>query len=102
MVANQNAVPVLCKGNVKITTKVGKSTYQILVRDVFYVPDIATNLLSVGLLIKNRNQVYFIGHGCNIFNSNHKLVGTAKLCNNMYKVNIETMDMYQFAWFYLA
>lgn len=48
------------------------------------------------LIIKNGN-LYFNGHGCNIFNSNHKLVGTAKICNNMYKVNIETMDMYQFA-----
>ncbi|KAJ0169549.1 hypothetical protein K1T71_014734 [Dendrolimus kikuchii] len=56
IVANQTSMPVLCAGDTHITTVVGKSEYDIIVKDVLCVPDLTTNLLSVSQLMKSGNK----------------------------------------------
>ena len=57
MVANKSKVQVVSASNVSITTIVGKYKYNVLVKDVLYVSQLTTNLLSVSQLIKNGNEV---------------------------------------------
>lgn len=47
VVANCDKVSVLCSGDVEITTTTDKNAYDIVVKDVFCVPSLTTNLLSV-------------------------------------------------------
>lgn len=89
IVANDTKVPVLCSGDVQITTG---CNYNITVKDVLCVPSLTTNLLSVSELIKNGNNVVFEASNCYIRNKVNELVATASLNNGVYKLDIKTTD----------
>ena len=88
-VANNTKVPVLCSGNVRISTN---CNYDIMVKDVLCIPSLTTNLLSVNQLIKNGNKVVFEASQCYIRNKNNELVATAVSTNGVYKLNIKVAD----------
>ncbi|CAH2109079.1 unnamed protein product [Euphydryas editha] len=90
VVANQNKIPVLCCGNVNITTSTEECDYNITVENVLCVPMLSTNLLSVSQLIRQGNKVHFTSKGCEIFNKHDTLVATASLLNGVYKLNTTT------------
>lgn len=66
----------------------------IQVQNVLYVPGLATNLLSVSQIIKNGCQVQFDQKGCKIINKNNEQVAAAKLINNMYRLNTQSVPAY--------
>lgn len=89
-VANNTTVTVQHMGNVNLSLrgKDGKIN-QIQVRDILYVPELSTNLLSVSQLTNKGCHVIFNDTGCEIRNKQMELVSTARLTNNnMYKLNI--------------
>lgn len=88
VVANKDKVPVLCTGDVQITTKTHACEYDITVEGVLCVPKLTTNLLSVSQLISKGNKVSFNKYGCQIFNIKGVLVATANLLNGVYKLNM--------------
>lgn len=89
VVANKSKALVKCTGNLNLTTVVEEKKFDVLVKDVLYVPQVATNLLSVSQLIKNGNKVIFGSDGCKIFNKDALLIGVARLVDNMYKLYTE-------------
>jgi len=74
MIANKSKVQVVTSGNVSITIIVGKHKYNVLVKDVLYVPQLIANLLSVNQLIKNGNEVKFESNGCRIYSKQGQLI----------------------------
>lgn len=86
-VANSEAIPVQSMGKVNIQTNLNKNEYRIQVRNVLYIPDLTTNLLSVSQLTKSGCKVDFSSTGCKIYNVKKILVATATLIDNMYKLN---------------
>lgn len=94
MVANSEAVSVQSMGNVNIQTELNRNECQIQVRKVLFIPELSANLLSVSQLTKSGCKVEFTDTGCNIYNVNKNLVATAKLTNNMYKLNTVTGNAY--------
>lgn len=88
MVANRTEIPVFSCGKVKLQTSVGKHVHDVTVQEVFHVPDLATNLLSVSQLIKNGNRVVFAETNCKVYNSDNELIATADLVQNVYKLNV--------------
>lgn len=85
-VANNSTVPVLCAGDIEITTSYG---YDITVKNVWCVPTLATNLLSVSELIRNGNSVVFEPDRCLIRNRLGVIVAEAELVNNVYKLILQ-------------
>lgn len=61
---------------------------KILFTNVLYVPELATNLISVSQIIKNGGQVKFDTSGCVIINSKNQIIATASIVNNMYRLNM--------------
>lgn len=90
MVANKTRVPVICSGNMNITTSTKECDYDIVVENVLCVPSLTTNLLSVSQLIKQGNKAQFTVNGCKIFNKKRTLVATATLINGVYKLDTVT------------
>lgn len=90
IVANNEKVSVLCSGNARITTKTDECEYDIMVEDIFCVPSLTTNLLSVSQLINKGNKVSFSTNGCKVYNRENVLVATASLVNGVYKVNLSS------------
>lgn len=88
-VANDTKVPVVCSGDVQITTNYN---YDITVKDVLCVPSLTTNLLSVSELINNGNNVSFNQSYCYIRNKQNVLVATAELTNGVYKLKTKEAD----------
>lgn len=87
IVANNTKVPVLCSGDMEITTSHG---YEVNVKNVLCVPDLTTNLLSVSELTKNGNSVHFGRKKCLIRNKLGELVAEADLVNGVYKLKLKT------------
>lgn len=81
------------KVNLNVIGSNGKMN-TIQVKDVLYIPGLATNLLSVSQIIKNGCKVQFDEKGCKISNRNNEQVATAKMSNNMYKLNTHSMPAY--------
>lgn len=94
MVANNDAVSVQNMGKVNIQTNVCKDVHQIQVRNVLFIPELSANLLSVCQLTKNGCKLEFTDEGCNIYNTKRVLIATAKLSNNMYRLETATGSAY--------
>ena len=86
-IANNEKLSVKCSGQVEISTVVDKQLFNIVVRDILCVPELSTNLLSVGQLTRNGNRVVFSKTDYQIYNVG-ELIATATMKNNMYKLNL--------------
>ncbi|XP_049406281.1 uncharacterized protein LOC125869931 [Solanum stenotomum] len=76
---DDSRIPLKGKGKVKLQTK--SSSMQIIF-DVFFAPDLKTNLISVGQLKENGYEVS-IKHGiCRMRDSNLGLIAKAKMTEN--------------------
>lgn len=86
-IANNNLLKVECCGNIsiKVITNDG-SMETIQVRNVLYVPELKTNLLSISKIIESGCKILFNEHGCEIYNQSNKLVAKAYLMNNTYQL----------------
>lgn len=94
MVANNDSVSVQKMGNVNIQTNVMNTEHMIQVRNVLFIPELSANLLSVSQLTKNGCKVEFTDVGCNIYSPKGNLTATAKLRNNMYKLETVAGKVY--------
>ncbi|KAG7300019.1 hypothetical protein JYU34_017061 [Plutella xylostella] len=87
-VADDKVLKVISTGNIIIGVKGPNSSLNnIQVKDVLYVPDLATNLLSVSKIIESGCTVKFNEKGCIIRNSNGEIAATADRVNGTYRLN---------------
>lgn len=56
-VADNNKLKVLGKGNIALKVHVDGKILDITVENVFFVPEICVNLLSVGQIVERQNSV---------------------------------------------
>ncbi|CAK1587338.1 unnamed protein product [Parnassius mnemosyne] len=88
-VANNKTLSVLSSGKISLSVYDGRGQQNdILFTNVLYVPELATNLLSVSQIINNGGQVKLNKSGCVILNRKNDIVATASLINNMYRLNV--------------
>ncbi|CAB3241753.1 unnamed protein product [Arctia plantaginis] len=94
-VANDEKLLVEACGkiNLNVADSNGKIN-TIQVQNVLYVPGLATDLLSVTQMIKNGCHIQFNEKGCKILNRNKEQVSTAKMINNMYRLNTHSTPAY--------
>lgn len=88
--ANSKALIIKSCGKVNITIKIHDETKQIRVRDIIYVPDLSSNLLSVSRILKSGCKVQFNDHGCTITNPMGQKVAETYLGNDVYKLATQT------------
>lgn len=87
-VADNKELSVESSGQVSLDTYNDKGhEKKVLFNNVLYVPELATNLLSVSQIIHSGGQVIFDKTGCVIMNSKNQIVATASIINNMYRLN---------------
>ncbi|GBP86486.1 Retrovirus-related Pol polyprotein from transposon TNT 1-94 [Eumeta japonica] len=94
-VANDKLLSVHSSGQSVLEVCNDKGQYnEIMFQDVLYVPELATNLLSISQIIKNGGQVKFNSKGCIIVNKNNVIVATVRLINNMYQLDVKCEHAY--------
>lgn len=87
-IADDKVLKVESCGNVTIAVKdVDGSLNKIQVKNVLFVPELATNLLSVSKIIGSGCCVEFCDEGCRIKNKQGTTVATANCMNGTYKLN---------------
>lgn len=89
IVADRTKVPVLCSGDIRLTTRVKTITHEVEIKNVLCIPTLTTNLLSVSRMIANGNRVSFNKNGCYIYNTQNVCIGEASLENDVYRLNID-------------
>ena len=91
-ITNDKMLPVKSCGkvNLNVTGKDGK-VQTIQVKNVLFVPGLATNLLSVSQMINNGCSIQFNTHGCRIFKKDNTEVAVAKFIKNMYRLNTHSI-----------
>lgn len=94
-IANDKMLEVKSSGkvNLNVVDKMG-NVQTIQVKNVLFVPELATNLLSVSQMISNGCSVQFNEGGCTIFNKENTEVAAAKLIQNMYRLNTHSVPAY--------
>lgn len=93
VIANGTTIQALCSGNLTVSTKVNNRIESINIYNVFYVPEITTNLLSVSQILKKGNKIKFEKEVCNIFNAGGSLIAEAVLSDNVYKLKLNFPDV---------
>lgn len=85
-VANGKHVPALGTGDIKLTVDTGISHMPVTLRNVLWVPELNSNLISVNELGKKGHTVMFTGKECFI-KTNNITNKVGENCNGMYKLN---------------
>lgn len=86
LIANKEKLKVDIMGDVKINLLVGEEVAECIIKNVYYVPNLCTSLLSVNQLNKQVYSVIFENNGCLITNKN-EAVAKGELIDNMYKLS---------------
>lgn len=85
LIANKEKLSVETMGDVKINLLIDEGQSECLIKNVYYVPNLCTSLLSVNQLNKQGYTVVFERNGCRVINKN-KIVAKAELVDNMYRL----------------
>lgn len=88
IVANRSELEVDSAGDVDLTL-LGSESKTVTVKNVEYVPNLCANLLSVRQMTRDGKKVIFKGDTCRIFDINNKLVTSATVHNDLYRINSE-------------
>ncbi|CAH2108768.1 unnamed protein product [Euphydryas editha] len=89
IVADKTKVPIACSGDIKISTIVNDCSFDVDIKNVYCIPKLTTNLLSVSQLINKGNNVVFTTNACEIYNKKCTLVAYALLKNGVYKLQLQ-------------
>lgn len=84
VVANNHSIKIECMGDIE---QKADDDSVLIIKDVQYIPELCTNLLSVSQIVKHDNKVVFTKDGCKIFDRNGQVISTGKLENNMFKLD---------------
>ena len=82
-------ISVMGKGEVKVLTRKGENK---TIADVYYVPGMKCNLLSIGQLVQKGYNVFFVNDVCTIMDKrpNKQCIVEVKLTRNMmFPLNIK-------------
>lgn len=88
IVANNQRLPIKGVGDIRVNITSADGSVEATIRNVNFVPEICTNLLSVNQLAQDGYRVIFNGEGCRIFRQ-REVMATGSLENGMYKLNIQ-------------
>lgn len=94
-VANNNKLAIESVGDVKQRIATKGNINEIQLKNVQYIPDISTNLISVSQVVKKGFEVIFNANGCTIHDMHKNIVATGSLIDNIFKLDI---DSKQFAY----
>lgn len=87
IVANNSRLHVELMGDVRLTVRRGNEDASVRIKNVRYIPNICANLLSVSQMARQGITVMFDESGCRMIDANNRLVATASIHNNMYRLD---------------
>lgn len=86
IIANNERIKIEGKGDIILKLNVDNRIEKVLIKNVIYVPDICTNLISVKQLTNEGYSVHFTKRLCRIKNCGGQTVAVAKADKRMYNL----------------
>ena len=78
------------EGVVSLKTKLPDGSFKkCKLLDVFYVPELAYNLLSVPRAAENGKTTKFDKNGCHVFDKKRRVIATGLKCENLYYLDCQ-------------
>lgn len=92
IVGNNGRLKVECAGDVRLSLSAdGESKEEkVIVKDVLCIPNICANLMSVSQMAKQGKTLVFNDVNCRIFDKNAKLLASAPLVDDLYRLSCTT------------
>lgn len=94
MTANSSVMKGNLVGDINMEVNVGNGNSNIVLRDVLYLPESHTNLLSISKIVKHEHHVIFDSNGCRVINSDNEEIATGSLEDNMFELNKANLKNY--------
>lgn len=91
VVANKESVLALGAGTLRAASRVNNSDIFIELRDVYWVPDLGTRLLSIGKLADAGYETTFTRAGCRVAESGGRLVGEVTAQGRIYPLRLRAI-----------
>ncbi|KAG5861099.1 hypothetical protein JTB14_032044 [Gonioctena quinquepunctata] len=85
--ANDQQMKTNCVGDIQLPVRVPDQSFNVNVENVFFVPDLKVNLLSVSQIVRKGDEVNFNPEGAQIINAQGKIIATTTLQNNLLKID---------------
>ncbi|XP_067145416.1 uncharacterized protein [Centruroides vittatus] len=82
-VANDSSLRVAGEGDISLRLNVKGVRFNCILKDVWYVPEVTVNLLSVSQLSKRGSTTHFYGNKC-VIRKGELMYATAKKINHLY------------------
>lgn len=82
IVANKEELQVECIGDIDLKVSGKDGAKNVIVKDVEFVPNLCTNLLSVRQITKGDKSVIFEGDSCKIRNKQGKVIALQRCAMN--------------------
>lgn len=86
--ANGDKIVTDLTGCLKLPVVLNNCESEVEIKNVYHVPELNTNLLSVSEIVKKGNTVEFSKKGAKIMNGNGKLIATASLEGSLFKLDV--------------
>ncbi|XP_065356230.1 uncharacterized protein LOC135950626 [Calliphora vicina] len=79
MTANNSVMKGNLMGDINMKVKVGENPSDIILRDVLYLPDTNSNLLSISKIVKHKHKLIFDSSGCKVIDSDNEIIARGSL-----------------------
>lgn len=87
IIANDRKLKAELMGDINIKLSVDGTEKECVIKNVFYVPNLCTNLLSVKKVTNEGYEVTFRGNTCFVKNEQGETLAKAQLIDGMYKLD---------------
>lgn len=94
VIANNETIEIKNVGSVDECIILNGQKSVIRIDDVHCIPDICANLLSVSKLVKKNYEVIFNAAGAKIYDEKKKLIATASMVNDLFKLDTGTENVH--------
>lgn len=86
-VANNHQAKVKGVGNCGASVNCGNSRNDVDIKNVLYVLELSTNLLSVSKITEKGNTVIFTKTSCQVIDSKNRVIATGRIDGGLYRLN---------------
>lgn len=87
--ANNSSTEIIAKGDIKLNAKLSGESKIIKLCDTLYVPDLRTNLMSVGKITKNGYEVLFKKNNALVFGPDNEIKLIADRVGDLYYARVQ-------------
>ncbi|KAG5870068.1 hypothetical protein JTB14_011303 [Gonioctena quinquepunctata] len=74
-------------GNIKLPLSVERESSDVTINDVYFVPQLKVNLLSVSQIVSKGHTVVFKSDGAKVYNSSKEIIASATHARNLFELN---------------